>query len=296
MAMLTGGLLIWGLLAGSTAPVPDARPCESFRWISSDTGFGGVSALDISDDGLQFIAITDRGRWMRGTVSRDADGRIVGITSTPPRRLKGHADAPLADRRADSEGVAVAPDGTVYISFEGVARVLRYADLAGPAENLPRHPDFTAMQVNSALEALAMDADGRLYTLPERSGAQDRPFPVFRFVDGAWDKKLSIPRRGDPLPVAADFGPDGRYYLLERDFSVWRGPGGFSSRVRSFALGPDGFGDEQVELETPFGRHDNLEGLSVWRDADGALRLTMVSDDNFLMFQRTEIVEYRLPR
>lgn len=38
--------------------------------------------------------------------------------------------------------------------------------------------------------------------------------------------------------------------------------------------------------------HDNLEGISVWQDPDGRIRLTMISDDNFMVFQRTEIVEY----
>lgn len=45
-------------------------------------------------------------------------------------------------------------------------------------------------------------------------------------------------------------------------------------------------------MQSEVGRHDNLEGLSVWQDAQG-VRLTMVSDDNFMFFQRTEFVEYR---
>jgi hypothetical protein len=43
------------------------------------------------------------------------------------------------------------------------------------------------------------------------------------------------------------------------------------------------------------GQHDNLEGLSVWRDAKGTIRLTMIADDNFYFFQTTEIVEYGIP-
>ena len=50
----------------------------------------------------------------------------------------------------------------------------------------------------------------------------------------------------------------------------------------------------EVLIQTNAGVHDNLEGLSVWRDRTGAIRLTMVSDDNFNLFQRTEIVEYIL--
>ena len=46
-------------------------------------------------------------------------------------------------------------------------------------------------------------------------------------------------------------------------------------------------------METRLRAHDNLEGISVWQDEQG-LRMTLISDDNFRAFQRTEIVEYRL--
>ena len=98
-----------------------------------------------------------------------------------------------------------------------------------------------------------------------------------------------MPRRGRFLPVGLDFGPDGNLYLLERDFAGV----GFRSRVRRF--GPDG-GAEQTLLQTRTGQFDNLEGISVWRDRRGGLRLTMVSDDNFRFFQQTQIVEFRLTR
>lgn len=94
------------------------------------------------------------------------------------------------------------------------------------------------------------------------------------------------------MPVAADFGPDGRLYLLERDF---RGIGGFASRLRRFDLTERGFDGETTLFQTPFSLHDNLEGLSIWRDAQGGLRATMISDDNFLFVQQTQIVEHRLP-
>jgi hypothetical protein len=94
------------------------------------------------------------------------------------------------------------------------------------------------------------------------------------------------------LVTGADVGPDGRLYVLERSFSIL---GGFASRVRRFAIGRDGLTDETLMLETPPGRHDNLEGISVWQDDDG-LRMTLISDDNQRFFQRTELVDYRLPQ
>ena len=78
-------------------------------------------------------------------------------------------------------------------------------------------------------------------------------------------------------------------YVLERHFA---GIGGFASRVRRFTLSGDRIAREETLLETPLGAHDNLEGIAVWRGAGGRLRLTMISDDNFRFFQRTEFVEY----
>ena len=136
-----------------------------------------------------------------------------------------------------------------------------------------------------------MDGDGVLYTLPERSGDLARPFPVFRYKNDKWDNELSIPRRDRFLPVGADFGPEGYFYLLERDF-VWYS--GFASRIRRFHLTESGFADEQILLTTSYGVHDNLEGLSVWQDDEQVVHLTLVSDNNFNFLQTTEFVEYSL--
>jgi hypothetical protein len=142
------------------------------------------------------------------------------------------------------------------------------------------------MQTNASLEALAIDSDGTLYTIPERSGGATQPFPVFRLRNGIWDQPFSIPRRGAFLVTGADIGPDGQLYVLERDFLGI----GFRSRVRRFDLTG---GNEQILLETRLRQHDNLEGISIWQDDQG-VRMTLISDDNYRAFQRTEIVEYRL--
>jgi hypothetical protein len=60
-------------------------------------------------------------------------------------------------------------------------------------------------------------------------------------------------------------------------------------------LGAKSFDKGEILLETPVGLYDNLEGVSIWRDDAGHLTATMVSDDNFAFFLRSEIVEYRLP-
>lgn len=292
LALTAWLFLVVGLQGSASQPYP-AGFLSSFQWsMPDDPLFGGLSAIEMSDDGNAFLAISDRGAWTRGTVRRDADGRIAGIDAAPMRLLRGRFEAPLDDGRNDSEGLAVAADGTVFISFERVARVLRYGRIDGPAANLYTPREFSSLQRNSAFEALAIAQDGTLYTLPERSGQLDRPFPVWRYRDGRWDQPFGLRRDGGFLAVGADIGPDGRFYLLEREF---HGLTGFASRVRSFALSESGLADERTEFQSSVGQHDNLEGISVWRDDQGAIRFTMISDDNFYFFLGTDVVEYRLP-
>lgn len=263
-----------------------------FEWESDDPLFGGFSAIDMAENGTRVTLITDRGAYGVGVVMRDAKGQIIGVQLQPLRLLRGKGDAPLSAGRNDSEGLAIAADGTVYISFEGAARVLRYDRLDGQADNLPDHPDFAKFQRNSALEALAIDAQGTLYTLPERSGAVDLAFPIYRYKDGVWDVPFSLPREPRYLPVGADIGPDGRLYVLLRDFL---GISGFSSKLIRMEMGQSTLGASEVMFQSPVGFHDNLEGVSVWRDGAGRLRASMVADNNFLPFLSSGIVEYTLP-
>lgn len=286
------GLAMVLALESSAAPVQAPNFISTYVWTSDDPKHGGFSGLEMSADGLAFTAISDRVGWSRGKILRDGNGRITAVSAAPVIPLLDTGSRPLAGLRADSEGLAIGPDGTAYISFEGkaVARVMVFPSLDKPGKDLPRPPEFANFTANGALEALAIDAQGTLYTLPERPRGAGA-LPVYRYRKGTWDQTLTLPRRPGFDAVGADFGPDGRLYLLERGF---HGMAGFSSRVRSFALKNDIFTDERQELQSPAGMHDNLEGIAVWRDPKGDIRLTMIADDNFFWLQRTEFVEYRV--
>ncbi|MEM7241682.1 MAG: esterase-like activity of phytase family protein [Pseudomonadota bacterium] len=251
--------------------------------------FGGFSGLELSSDGSAFTALSDRGHYIEGQITR-RDGQLTKVTHSDPKPILKIDGDPVTAANFDAEGLAQSTDGTFYMSFEGFHRVRRYARLDKPAQNIPNHPDFGGLQTNSSLELLAIDAAGRLYTAPERSGKLERPFPLYRFEGGAWKRFGDIPRLGEYLLVGADIGPDGQFYLLERGF---RGIS-FSSRIRRFPIERNGLGAGEVLLVTDYGRHDNLEGLSIWQDEAGTTIATMIADDNFRFFQSTELVEYKL--
>lgn len=271
------------------ADAPKAEYLGSFRWQLDKTWFGGFSGIELSPDGQSMTIISDRAKILTARIRRK-NGKIAAIIPGTPYHLRSSAGAPLKGKIADSEGIAIAPDGTIYVSFEGVHRVSCYMALNSTATPLDRPTAFQSLPQNGSLEALAIDPGGQLYTLPEYATDSRGQIPVYRWTSGKWTTPFSLPARGDFHPVGADFGPDGRFYLLERSFSIL----GFRSRLRRWDFTETAALNEQTLLQTTSLTHDNLEGLSIWRDRIGRIRATMISDDNFMFFQRTVLVEYAL--
>lgn len=286
---ILGACATLATLAGCVAQSGDKVEFLSrLDWPAQTDDLGGFSGLELSEDGRRFFVISDRASLIEGQLVREGP-RLTRIEHGAVRPLRDRAGAPLTGSHADSEGLAMGADGQMFISFESAHRVAAYDGPDRP-QPLDTPPVFRSFENNAGLEALAIDGQGRLFTLPERSGQLTRPFPVWRYDSGHWEQVFSVPRQGGFLPVGADFGPDGLFYLLEREFTGLA----FRSRVRRFSFGEDRILSEETLLETPAHKHGNLEGISVWRDAAGAIRLTMVSDDNFQGFQRSEFVEYRV--
>ncbi|MDB6178888.1 esterase-like activity of phytase family protein [Paracoccus sp. Z330] len=284
-------LCLFCVAAGAPASAATLEYVGTHVWQSSESSFGGFSGIEISKDGTGFHALSDRAWLYWGSLQRDPQGLIRDVSVAGRARLKDSKGNPLKPGYlGDSEGLALGDDGTIWVTFEGLDRLASFENPDAAATLHPSPPDLPGMRVNSGLEALAIDPTGALFTLPEKSGHEDRPFPLLKYTDGAWSRFSQIRRDPRWLPVGADFGPDGFLYLLERDF---HGLLGFSSRVRRMRLTDQGPVDEEILLETTPLQYDNLEGLAVWHDGQG-IRLTMISDDNFLIVQRTELVEYRL--
>lgn len=270
-----------------TSEHAQGRFLSGYHWTGEGSSFGGYSAILLTPDGSDFIMMSDRAHLITGRIVRHGD-RIIGVRSGAMEPLD-FPDSLFAQQPVrDTEGLARDADGRLFVSLESENRILQ-RDVDGGWSLLPSYAPIDALPNNRGLEAIAIAPDGALYALPEVSDGLLYPFPVFRYRDmQGWDQPMAISRSGGYLPVGADVGPDGRLYVLERGFGGF----GFYSRVRRFDQSASGTVDGETLLTSDTRQHDNLEGLAVWAAGDGSLRLTMVSDDNFLFLQKTEIVEY----
>ena len=279
---LTLCAVLVGCLQGSAPPHSTAPVLSHLVWLGH--GSGGFSGLEMAADGSGFWALSDRGTLTRAQVTRGALGDILSVQAGPPLALPFN----LCRRPAgcDSEGLALAPDGTLYVSFEGPARIGRM-ESPDIGRMLPVPDAFQELPTNESLEALALAPDGRLWTLPEAADDAGSGFALWHQTSTGWADGQDLPQRGGFRPVSADFGPDGQLYLLERKFL---GLAGFASRLSRLDL----INATAVTLwQSPPGLYDNLEGLSVWRDAKGVVA-SMIADDNFLGILHSDIVEIRL--
>jgi hypothetical protein len=259
---------------------------------SRDRRFGGISAISIATDGAAAMLISDRGTVFTAQLEQ-RNGAIVAL-----RDVEAH-DLPMPDGTTapqdwrDAESVAVLPGGDVVIGFERVHRLWRYRAPGARPTPVRAFAALEGLQFNSGIEALAADREGGLYAIPERSGALERPFQVWRggASGGSWEEGR-WPRRPPFLVTGADIGPDDRLYVLERDFGFLRG---WSMRLSRARLDdwPD-FRPETLLVWRGSGI-DNMEGISVRRDAGGALRATLIADDNFHPLQRTLLLDLVLP-
>jgi hypothetical protein len=87
----------------------------------------------------------------------------------------------------------------------------------------------------------------------------------------------------------------GELLILERKFSWFTG---VNIRIRTIPLksiAPGALVDGPSLFEADLGHEiDNMEGIDVHVTADGETVLTMVSDDNFSLLQRTLLLQFTL--
>src|SRR6266478_3645549 len=114
-------------------------------------------------------------------------------------------------------------------------------------------------------------------------------------IGGASPGDFAVRRSSNYDVTDAALLPGGDVVLLERRFS-WSS--GLAVRMRRIPLGeikPGAVVDGPVLFDVDLGYEiDNMEGLSVHRSAGGEVVLTLISDDNFSVVQRTLLLQFTL--
>ncbi|MHA1128539.1 MAG: esterase-like activity of phytase family protein, partial [Alphaproteobacteria bacterium] len=120
MIQLAALLLLLPLLAQAQTLTPVGRVVLKLDL----EGFGGLSGIEILPDG-NFLAISDQGSFIEGTITR-IDGEIRGATIAPLHPILDSKGNPLTGYHTNAEGLAIGPDGSIYIAFEGNHRIMRH--------------------------------------------------------------------------------------------------------------------------------------------------------------------------
>jgi hypothetical protein len=269
---------------------------------SSDKDFGGLSALRVSPDGEHFISVSDKGRWFRGRIVY-RDGAPAGIADGETAPMLGDDGKTLASRGwYDTESIAE-DGGALYVGIERVEKIVRFDygrdGLLARGEPIPVPDDFKSFTYNKSLECLVvapkgMPHAGALIVVTERSLDQSGNHRSF-LLQGGDVERFSVKRSDDFDVSDCAILPSGELLLLERRFSLARGVAMRIRRIPLAAIKPGALVDGPPVVEADLGYQiDNMEGLAVHRNAAGELLLTLVSDDNFSVVQRTILLQFAL--
>ncbi|HZQ01106.1 MAG TPA: esterase-like activity of phytase family protein [Reyranella sp.] len=269
---------------------------------ANSANFGGWSDLHVDPDGKRLTSLSDEGSWFTATIDYDKAGNLVGLTGLKIGSIRGLDGQPLSDKQwADSEGLALMPDGSWIVSFERHHRIWRYATLDATPTAINTPDDFGRQPENGGVETLTALADGRIIAISEEYSVKPgfnvgwigTPGPGGRY---RWDHfdYATIPGYS---PTAMRRLPDGSFVTLER---AWDPVRGVRCRVMRFAasqLKPEGTvrPEELARLASPY-VVDNLEGISATLGARGETLIWLISDDNFNPLQRNILLLFELEK
>ena len=93
--------------------------------------------------------------------------------------------------------------------------------------------------------------------------------------------------------VDAEMIDDGNLITLERKFSFYDG---FQIRLRRIIIEEKNIINSEILLESLPWEYYNFEGLSKWKDNDGQIYLTLISDNQFSPLLETEVREFILKK
>ena len=264
--------------------------------------FGGLSAIRMLDGSGRFIAVTDKGNWLRARIVL-RDGRPIAIADAEMAPVLGPDGRPVANRRNWYDTEALADDGgTLYVGIERSHEILRFDygrnGLRARGQPMGVPPAIKSLPANRGIECLVTPAKGQplagsLIAISERG--LDAAGNIVGFLLGPQAGMFTV-KRGDEFDISdCALTPRGDLLLLERRFSWTRGLAIRIRRVPLARIAPRAVLDGADIFFADMGYQiDNFEGMAVHREASGAVVLTLISDDNFSPLQRTVLLQFTL--
>ncbi|MCS3731440.1 esterase-like activity of phytase family protein [Bradyrhizobium betae] len=270
-------------------------------------GFGGLSGIRLDAKGERFLAISDQGGWFTGSI-RYSGGKMVGLDDVEAAPVLGPEGRPITEKRLWYDTESLARDGsTVYVGLERVNQIMRFDFAKGGTrargEVIPSPAAIRKLPSNKGLEALVFVPKGKdqnqplagtLIAFSERGLDADGNLVAF-LIGGSTPGQFSV-RRIDKFDISdAVLLPSGELLILERKFSWFTG---VNIRIRSIPLksiAPNALVDGPALFNADLGHEiDNMEGIDAHVTPEGETVLTLISDDNFSLLQRTLLLQFTL--
>lgn len=270
-------------------------------------GFGGLSAIRVDEKGERFLALSDQGAWFTGRI-RYSGRAMVGLDEVEAAPMLNAEGRPITEKRNWYDTESLARDGAnVYVGLERVNQIMRFDFSKGGTrargEVIPTPPAVRKLPVNKGLEALVFVPKGKDQNMPlagtliafSERGLDTAGNLVAFLIGGPSPGQFSV-RRTEKFDISdAVLLPSGELLILERKFSWFSG---INIRIRAIPLksiAPGALVDGPVLFNADLGDEvDNMEGIDAHVTAEGETVLTMVSDDNFSMLQRTLLLQFTL--
>ncbi|WP_370033988.1 esterase-like activity of phytase family protein [Qipengyuania mesophila] len=253
--------------------------------------FGGWSALVVLD-GQRFLAGSDGGR--RLVFERPDRSRLPGLLD------RFHDNEQSIKEGRDLESLAIDPSsGTVWGGFEYRQSIVRFDAEYRPDGEVHPHT-MRRWDDNAGPESLARLSDGRFLVIEE--GAQlwrGHHHAALLFtgdpIDDPHPENLVVEVPQGYRPVDATPLGGGKALVLLRRL-IWGVPPTFETALAVLDVDRrDDRGIARARLLAELGNsipQDNYEGLAITEDSDGR-HVWLISDDNFMSFQRTLLIELR---
>tara|TARA_X000000368_G_scaffold314372_1_gene251995 strand:+ start:545 stop:1456 length:912 start_codon:yes stop_codon:yes gene_type:complete len=256
-----------------------------------DDDFGGISGLTISKNGENFVMISDKSFFFKGKIIRDNLNKITDLKILEKGKLSSSKGEILTGKNIDSESIVKINRNGYYISFESNNRIMYHETLKSPGKFMPKHSDFNKLLFNDGIEALAIKENGELYAIPELPPKGKDYHPIYKFNNNEWSIIDEIKIDQGFKVVDAEMIDDKNLITLERKFSFYDG---FKIRLRRIIFEKNNIKNSEILLESLPWEYYNFEGLSKWKDSNGKIYLTLISDNQFSPLLKTEVREFIL--